>query len=87
VLQSNVHLCVSACGLAEDVVHLFLFCDYFENFWHDISNWVGFSSVRPAHFDQHLFQFGALGGFPRSTRSTLHLIFFMRLSYLARTEL
>jgi len=30
VLQPNVRLCVASCGKSEDIVHLFLACNFFE---------------------------------------------------------
>jgi len=53
ILQSNTHYCSSGCGSSEDIDHLFLSCDFYEQIWYDIYNWLGIVTVKPAHVKDH----------------------------------
>ncbi|KEH43022.1 hypothetical protein MTR_1g080940 [Medicago truncatula] len=55
-------LCAGDCGKMEDIDHLFLSCDFFGHLWHDIANWLGFSTMPPEHESDHFLQFENLGG-------------------------
>lgn len=62
-IQISFHqLCAGDCDKMEDIDHLFLSCDFFRHLWHDIANWLGFSTMPPEHVSDHFLQFENLGG-------------------------
>lgn len=54
VLLPNTLFCSDWCGSREDIDHMFLTCDYFDQIWCDIYNWPGLVSVTPAHVNHHI---------------------------------
>jgi len=74
ILHYNVQLCVGSCDIIEDIDRLFLSCDFFENFWIGISNWLGFTTVHQKHVADHSLQFENLGGFSKDIQITFQLI-------------
>lgn len=56
------------------ISHLFLRCTYFTSMCHLIRDWLGFSSVELASLAYHFLQFSVIGGFQRSIRPFMHLI-------------
>jgi len=68
--------CSSDYGCSDDRKHLFSYCNFFGQFWSQISGWLGFSTAHHGNLVDHLYQFGGVGGFPKDFRMTFNIIWF-----------
>lgn len=64
-------LCADDCGKAEGVDHLCIHCDFFNQLWSSVLNWLGFFLVTPLRLSDHHLQFGAFGSFSTKNRSVI----------------
>jgi len=74
VINGDVIMCVSGCGMAESAPHLFIHCATFGTLWHLIRSWIGMSSVDPLNIDDHFIQFTHSTGHSKTRQSFLQLI-------------
>ncbi|CAJ2636137.1 unnamed protein product [Trifolium pratense] len=74
ILSSAAHLCVSGCGEAESVYHLFISCSCFGSLWALVCTWIGIPSTSSNTIRDHFVQFTYLAGGSRARRSFLQLI-------------
>jgi len=62
IITIEDHLCTSGSRDSESASHLFLQCNFFGSIWLLVRAWLGFSSVNPLDFRDHLVQFTFGGG-------------------------
>lgn len=73
--MANIDInCSVNCDCLEDRDHLFFKCDLFGRFWSLIFDWLGISMTFHGNLEDHLMQFGGLGGFSKNSRLNLNII-------------
>lgn len=76
VIHNDVRLCVSGCGIEENLDHLFLHCNSFGSIWFYIYRWMGMSTVIPFSIGDHFNQFTSDGGVTKARRSILQVLWY-----------
>jgi hypothetical protein len=74
ILSPYLHLCVTGCGAAESVSHLFLSCTTFGSLWPLVRSWMGFSAADTHTLSDHFVQFTYSAGGLCARRSFLQLV-------------
>jgi len=67
---------VSSCGAIETVHRLFLECNFFGTIWHQVRQWIGFSSLDPNQVSDYFIQFSQSADSSKSRCSSLQLVWF-----------
>jgi len=79
VLDVSQVPCAASCGAVEDRDHLFFKCDHYGCLWLLISHWLGIDTVLHGNLYAHSYQFCALGGFSKNSRTTFSIIWISTL--------
>ena len=60
IVQPNLSACVTGCGHAESIDHLFLWCHIFGSLCSLVKWWMYILFVTPFHFSDHVLYFSFL---------------------------